>query len=85
LPAVFLTTANRNVGVGDVVSAMLSTGPRHGHFDDAADVRQAVLEAGRRALERALDRAPHQLAALMRGETVIDDVVRQLFAQEGIA
>jgi LAO/AO transport system kinase len=90
-PEVLLTSANLGDGVPELVEHLLrlervGSTPDNGNAgarqDARLDVRESVLEAARRRLERALDGDTARLDRILSGEVPVEMVVQQLFAEQ---
>ncbi len=86
-PRVLLASATRGTGIGAVVDALVAAGEgRRGGRCEAndvrGDVREAVLDAARRRLQRALEKSPDRLEAVLCGTTSVDQLVTRLFAEQ---
>jgi LAO/AO transport system kinase len=90
-PEVLLTSANLGDGVPELVEHLLrlervgstlDNGNAGARQDARHDVRESVLEAARRRLERALDGDTARLDRVLSGEVPVETVVQQLFAEQ---
>jgi LAO/AO transport system kinase len=87
---VLLTSASTGDGITALVDRLLAATPAaHGARRNGAggtdirdDVRESVLHAARRRLERALAAAPDRLDDVLSGDLAVEELVERLFAEQ---